>query len=331
MKKLWLTLGLAFIGATCLAAGVACDKGNDTDDGGPKTYVVTFVQEGYAPISKPVAEGGSLSDANIPVPQDKTGYTVTWGITDGLLTNIQSNITVNAVFTANEYLVTFDLQTDETWQNGNDGEYLAGYQVTYDSAYTLPTPQKDGYVFQYWLYGAENKSIPTTGEKWQIADDIEVTAEWTEDIPDYCEITFVYDADTKAVKQVAYGEDLSVTDIPELPIVKGHTVTWSETDFTNVTAPKTVHLVKTANKYKIYLNATSAGKLPTNQKSEIEVTYGEKVPVVLNAVHNDSENYAFSGWYDANGKYVNLTNMVYEIEGDLTLEARYFYAWIGPY
>ena len=322
MKKLWLSLGLAFVGTACLAAGVACDNGNDE----PTTYIVTFVQEGEPSISKPVQEGGSLADANIPVPQDKTGYTVAWDIDEGELTNIQSNITINAVFTANEYTVTFDLQEGETLKNDGGGDILA-QQVTYDSAYTLPTPTKEGFTFVCWKY----QTTVLDGVKWTIADNVSVTADWTEDLPDYYEITFVYDADNKVVKQVVPGGSLAENEIPELPTIKGHTVSWSVKNFDNVSDNMTVHLNKVANTYKIYLNATSDGKLPEGQLAEVEVTYGEKVPTILNAVHNDKENYAFSGWYDANGKRVSLENLVYEIEGDLTLEARYFYVWIGPY
>ena len=325
MKKFWLTLGLAFIGATCLVAGMACDKGDDT----PKTYIVTFVQDGEMPISKPVQSGGTLSDANIPVPQDKTGYTVTWDIDEGELTNIQSNITINAVFTPNEYTVTFDLQDGETLKNDGGGDILH-QQVTYDAPYALPEPAKDGFVFQYWMNGTQK--IVAEGTKWTIAENVTVTAKWEEALPEFYYITFVYgDDQADVVVSVRPGENLAAADIPALPTIKGHTVAWSVTNFENVTDNMTVELTKTANTYKIYLNATSAGKLPTGQLAEVEVTYGEKVPTILNAVHKDSENYAFSGWYDANGKYVNLKNMVYEIEGDLTLEARYFYVWIGPY
>lgn len=325
MKKLWLTLGLAFIGATCLAAGVACDKGNDE----PTTYIVTFVQEGEAPISKPVQEGGSLADANIPVPQDKTGYTVTWDIDEGELTNIQSNITINAVFTANKYTVTFDLQEGETLKD-NEQNDITSMQVTYDAPYSLPEPTKDGFVFQYWMNGTQK--IVAEGTKWTIAENVTVTAKWEEALPEFYYITFVYgDDQADVVIPVQPGEDLAVADIPELPTIKGHTVSWSVKNFDNVSDNMTVHLNKVANKYKIYLNATSAGKLPEGQLAEVEVTYGEEVPTILNAVHKDKENYAFSGWYDANGKRVSLENLVYEIEGDLTLEARYFYVWIGPY
>ena len=68
-------------------------------------YKVTFKQNGYKDVVREVKEGEDLTD--IPATQPKEGYTVVWE--NVALTNIQSDITVNAQEEANEYKVTYEL------------------------------------------------------------------------------------------------------------------------------------------------------------------------------------------------------------------------------
>ena len=313
MKKLWLSLGLAFVGTACLAAGVACNKEDNT----PKTFVVTFVQEGYAPISKPVQEGGSLVDENIPELQARTGYTVAWDIDEGELTNIQSNITINAVFTANEYTVTFDLQEGETLKNDGGGDILT-QQVTYDSAYSLPTPAKEDYIFQYWING-EN-ILATTGQKWLIAENISVTAVWEED-NSIVDVTFVYLDNTTTTIQVENGSGLEQNQIPVLPTETGYNIFWDKDNFSNITEDCTVFMQKTPKTYNLSFNATD-GNLPSNAPTSLQVVYNEPYSLVVPTL----ENYVFLGWYANETKVETYgTNWIYDLAETVTLTAKWGY------
>ena len=66
-------------------------------------YNVTFKQDGYDDVVKRVESGKGLSEENIPVPHDKTGYTVVWEEVD--LSCITADIVVYAVETVNEYTI----------------------------------------------------------------------------------------------------------------------------------------------------------------------------------------------------------------------------------
>ena len=67
-----------------------------------ETCNITFVQEGQANIIKTVEKGSDLTD--IPSPAPVVDAEVVWDVTD--FTNIQENITVNAVITP-IYKITF--------------------------------------------------------------------------------------------------------------------------------------------------------------------------------------------------------------------------------
>lgn len=311
------------LGAVSLACCFWAACSSDSSDA--VEYVVTFVQDGEVVATKEVVSGGSLSAEDFPRLDGKVGYTVTWDIGERELTNIGRDLTIHAKTVANTYTVTFDLQQGESLENG-DGE-IVSQSVTYDSAYTLPTPLKAGHTFVCWTYG----QTILDGVKWTIDGDVSVRALWTEKKKDYCMLTFVYDADTVVVKSVEKGGSLDRTDVPNVPTEKGYTFAWNYTDFTEIKEDKTIYLTKTANKYKIFLRVPSEGKLPDGQSDEIEVTFGEKVPNIPNAIAIDTNDYSFVGWYDEAGKKCDLSGQTYESDEDIILTARFTYLWIGPF
>ena len=129
----------------------------------PETVTVTFVQSGYENVVKTVEKGATLTD--VPTPQEKTGYTVTWNCTD--FSAVQSSFTVSAVETPNQYTVSYIV----------DGTTIEETTtVTYGAAYTLYKPSFTGYVFDCWLNGEQSV---LDGSAWSIASDVTLTAKKT--------------------------------------------------------------------------------------------------------------------------------------------------------
>lgn len=180
MKK-FLTLLAALL---CLACFASCGGGDSsTGSSGstppessssvpetPETFTVTFKQEGFEDVTKTVTEGTALTD--VPTPQAVTGYTVVWDVTD--FSAIEENLTVNAVKTANEYTLTYDLE-------GKEGVTIENVTqtVTYDEAFTLATPTYEGYVFDGWVIKGTETALEAGA--WTIAEDTTVVATWSID------------------------------------------------------------------------------------------------------------------------------------------------------
>ena len=247
MKKL-----LLLILSLTMAIGVICATGcanNETPNGSTditseipeeKTYTITFKQDGKLDIVKEVKEGESLTD--IPTPATKIGYTVVWENKD--LTNIQENITVNAVETPNKYTVTYD--TD-------GGAAIEALQVTFDGDYVLPVPVKEGFTFTGWTY--QGNGITSSG-KWAIASNVTVKATWQEIIVQKYTVTFVQNGAPNQVYTVEEGA--ACTEIPTPVSKTGYTIEWKSEDLAKlnaVTENLVIEAVETPKTYQVTLNA----------------------------------------------------------------------------
>ena len=262
-----------------------------------KTYTVTFQQIGFEDVVKEVKEGETLTD--IPEPQAQTGYTVVWEEVD--LTNVQENITVNAVETPNVYTITYNV-------NGGTLATLT-QEVIYDSEVTLATPTYAGYDFTGWTY--EGKSV--VNGKWKIAENITLDAQYVEILPEFVTVTFNRAGETPVVVEVPYGQSLNSADYPILEQKTGYTITWDKTleQLANLTANMTVTAEERAKTYTIILN-TNGGMLNT---TTITVTYGEKyVLPVPTRLAEGTTNFSFTGW-TYNGEKVSHTG-VWTIDED---------------
>lgn len=80
-----------------------------------------------------------------------------------------NHVYLTAVWEANIYEVSFNTYSDEC-----DIEPI---NYTFDSKVVLPTPTKVGYDFVGWYY--DGSLISNTIDKWSIASDCELDAEWT--------------------------------------------------------------------------------------------------------------------------------------------------------
>ncbi len=150
LKKTWRKLfvlaiaGFLFFGTACTALESISSESNL----GTKVYfTVTFDSNGGTIVDSQQVEGGRK--ATQPDEPTRTGYTF-----DGWYINgderwvfggydVTENITLIAQWTANDYTITLDL-------NGGTLEGPTSFAVTYDQAYTLPTPTSSEGPFNGW-------------------------------------------------------------------------------------------------------------------------------------------------------------------------------------
>ena len=292
MKKL-LLLVLSIVMSTTMLT--ACNFGGNTTDSSvnstpsnssvevpeEKTYTVTFKQLGCEDVVVEVKEGEAVAAADMPAPQQKTGYTVAWEKVD--LTNIKANIVVNAVETANEYTITY---------NANGGEMTTLTQkVTYDSNVTLLSATYEGYTFQGWKMS--DGTVLVSGP-WTIASDVTLTAEWLENIPDAetFVVRFNQQGQTKDIT-VNKGEAVPAEEIPALLPVEGYNVSWDATEYakiSNVTENLVINAVATAKTYTITIAANGKGTVET---TTMNVTYNANYTMPM-AMAN--AGYTFAKW-----------------------------------
>ena len=284
MKKNTKIFGaLALVSGLIVAGGCSLGGGASSD----KFYTVTFVQEGYADVVRTVKEGTALTD--IPETQAKEGYTVVWGDID--VSNVTKDLTITAVATPNEYLITYQIAE-------SDGETMEGeltQTVTYDATYELATPEKENYEFLGWK---SNSQIVAQTGTWKIANDVTLTAAWK----NACyTIVFVQTDGTQVVRLVDIGSTIPAEDVPELITVPGYDVEWSVTDFSTITDNATVTAVKTAKNYTVSYNLTEGEEMEdaTADTFAYNTAYELKVPT--------KEGYTFQNWKNAEGAAVPLT------------------------
>ena len=276
-----------------------------------KVTVIFHDTDGTTP-DRSVYIGGTLTD--IPTPSEKEGYTVdtqNWYIDEACtqvatFDNIQQGFEVYAKATANTYTVTYNVPEDAT-VNGTQDSF------TYGAAYTLKTPVRALYSFAGWEM-AGNKSLATTGT-WSIANDVQLTAKWTEN---YYTITFIHaDRSTDAVK-VENGKTLQKDAIPKVKEQPGYTVVWEITDFSNITANTNVNEKVTANQYTITYRLAQGESIVG--ETVVTVTYGESF--TLATPTNNDTNKTFSHWQnvDTNKEFKAGT---WTTVGNVTLEAKW--------
>ena len=139
-------------------------------------YTVTFRQNGETLKIVTLTEGTTLSEADVPTPKAKVGYTVAWNEEQlaAALAATEGNFTVDAIETVKTYTVTL-----EKTKNSKETK-----EITYGEAYDFGTPYRAGYTFDGWFMNGEK--IATVGT-WTYDGDTMVTvkAKWTEEDDGY--------------------------------------------------------------------------------------------------------------------------------------------------
>ncbi len=265
-----------------------------------KTFTVTFIQ-GDKTSTRVVNRGQNVT--NLPFLEQKRGYTVTWDKTN--LMNVQSNVTVYAIETPNTYTITYYLG------EVSSAQITASTQkVTFDAEFTLYKPSATGYTFVTW-------KIKDTEEEfangiYTLDYDISLVAVWNP-ITQPCTVTFVQGDSVIAMRVVNKGD--SVTDLPDSQPKRGYTVTWDNTDLSNIQADLTVRAIETPNTYKITYslgNVTSAQITATTQN----VTFAE----AFSLYKPTAKGYTFKKWVikDTNEEFTSGT---YNLDADVELIA----------
>lgn len=271
MKKFFKGFAVTLL-ASMMFTSVACGQSSDEEC---DTYTITFTQDGFSDITYKVEAGASLTE--LPQPNSVTGYTVVWEEKD--LTNIQSNITISAIATPNQYQITYVLSTE----NGETLEGETVQTVEYDSQYTLKTPERYAYSFVGWK--SKGVLIPQSGV-WKYVEDLTLTASW---VDNFYKITFVQNG-TAVEKILEYGEVLSADEIPELITEPGYDISWSITDFSEINKNTVVTTNKVPKSYKVEYLLEADEQLEGDL--EQSVTYSK--PYQLK--QPTKEGYTFVGW-----------------------------------
>ena len=296
MKKRFTAV--VFILLALLFAMCVCGCSDSGPESNPeKTYcTVTFVQAGEENVLREVEKGSALND--VPAPKPRTGYTVTWDKTD--FSKITADTTVTAVFTPNKYVITYNA-------NGGTVE-KSSQEVTFDAEYTLLTPQRTGFVFNAWT-GKDGAAVAANGV-WKIAENIELTALWTEVLPETCTITFVQSGCQPIVKTVKYGE--SLTDIPNPEPKDGYTIRWDVTDFSEIKEDITVTAIEEAIEYTITYDAAGG----TVENPVQTVKHGDLYELYIPSY----DGFIFKGWVIKDSQEP-FTNGTWERTSDVELVA----------
>ncbi len=253
----------------------------------------------------------------------RVGYTLTgWeigGTVYALGETVEKNFTVvqggtvqaYAVWTANEYTLTFDADGGKV-----DPSTLT---VTFDAAIgTLPVPTKTGYTFNGW-FDAEGNEV-TAETVYTVAADSTVTAKWTAN-----QYTVTFDANGGACEPttltVTY--DAAVGVMPE-PTLTGYTfIGWFDAADNRVTADTV---------YTVDGDSTLTAKWSANAYTiTLDPNGGQIITTTVNVVYNEAVNtlpvptktgYTFNGWFDAEGNEVTAET-VYTVAGDITVTAKW--------
>lgn len=219
--------------------------------------------------------------------------------------NQDSDARATAKWTARKYNVSL---------NADGGTcYSSNVEVTYDSAYNLPTPTRTGYTFQGWYNGSTQYSSGI----WTTDKNIELKAKWKGN-----QYTVTLDANggklDRSTVKVTFGDEYS---LPE-PYKKGYTLTAWMNGYSELTSGKwdipnnvTLRAKWEVSKYKITYDANGGTCSTTTQTVEYGSTYSLATPT--------RKGYTFQGWYRGSTAFSPSYYSTWDLETDITLTAKW--------
>ncbi|MEE1012476.1 MAG: InlB B-repeat-containing protein [Acutalibacteraceae bacterium] len=242
-------------------------------------YTITFDTDGGSAVA-PITQNYATA-VTAPAAPSKTGYTFAgW---DNLPATMPAeNVTVKALWTINQYTITFDV---------DGGTEVAPITQDYNTAVTAPAdPTKTGYTFTGWA-----PSVPAT----MPAENVTVKAQWT--INSYT-ATFVSDGETIESKSYEYG---AAVTRPSNPTKTGHTFAGWLSDAgilygvgMDVPAMGTANVTYTA---QWDINSYVVTWLNEDGSTFDSASYEYNAPVSKPAVNPVKEGWTFQGWKAADG------------------------------
>lgn len=264
-----------------------------------QTFTVTFIQDDKT-STRVVNKGQNVT--NLPFLEQKRGYTVTWDKTN--LFNVQKNVTVYAIETPNDYTITYYLG------EATSAQITASTQkVTFDAEFTLYKPSATGYTFIKWKIKDTDEEFASG--TYTLDYDVSLVAVW-KPITQPCTITFIQ-GDSVVTRVVNKGD--SLTELPEPQSKRGYTVTWDNTDLSNVQNDVTVYAIETPNDYTItyYLGEVTSAQITATTQN---VTFAD----AFSLYKPTAKGYTFKKWVikDTNEEFTSGT---YNLDTDVELVA----------
>lgn len=161
MKKIaGLLLAVLLLTLCCVCVFTSCSNKID----------ITFVQSGQEDVVVTIKKGESLED--IPNPAQKTGYTVVWDVTD--FSNIDEDLTVNAVETPNEYTIYYKV-----------AELInisaKSQKVTFGDNVVLLKPSNTPPSHKFGGWKIEGTDTVLADGVYDVASDVTLVPEWVPD------------------------------------------------------------------------------------------------------------------------------------------------------
>lgn len=274
-------------------------------------YTITYDTDGGSAVPAVTQDFGT--EVAVPAQPSKTGYSFAGWDTEIPETMPAKNMTIKALWTANNYTITF---------NTDGGSYIAPYNQDFGTAVTAPEdPTKTGYTFIGWL-----PELPAT----MPAENKTHTAQWEAN-----SYKIKYDTDGgTAVEDTSatYDENATLAAAPTktgyvfkgwsfggITYEAGATVKNLVTDGT-----VTVKAVWEANKYTVTFDKNDPAA--TGTMGEQNFTYDEAQN--LDALVFTKEGWHFVEWNTASdgkgtsyGDKAAVTNLTADVNGEVTLYA----------
>lgn len=240
-------------------------------------YTITFVTDGGTAVAPITQDYGT--NVVVPAAPTKTGYTFSGWDKDIPATIPAENMTITALWTVNQYTITFD--TD----GGTD---VAPITQDYGTAVAAPAaPTKAGYTFAGWYKNDVAYNFTTMP-----AEDITLTAKWSTDSHN---AIFVIDG-VETVVPTEFGK------VPVAPAASkfGYTFTgWDKELVAMGTEDVTYTAQFTANTYDAIFDAN--GGAFADGKTSVTVPTVFDTAIVAPAEEPTRYGYTFNGWLPAVG------------------------------
>ena len=283
---------------------------DDEEEDNRPSYTVTYIgQDGETVLmTQSVKEGDT---AVPPSPPTLPGYTFSsWG---GMLTDVDSDRKIYALYTKNSYDVYFY----DTLPVTAESPYSVQYDVFYGDYASAPTaPNHSGYTFTGWVTTATGTS--TYVEDTPITGDTDFYAQYEENEKETYTITYLgYEDEVVKVLEAEEGYVVKESDAPEPPEVEGYYFWGWSTDPYGFTVEEdiTIKLIYKESEDEDTYTITYLGYgdevLKELKKEEGYEVLESDVPDPPEEV----DGYYFSGWsQDPYG---------FKVEKDLTIQAVY--------
>lgn len=144
LVSLLLIVVMSFALVSCGGGDDDTDTNTDTNSGAAASYTITFKQADGTEEKVTVKTGETVT---VPAVKQVDGYSVAWETTD--FSNVTADMTVNAVKTAIDYTITYEVDGGE-----NNANNPAKYTIE-TATINLSNAKKTGYKFLGWYSDEE--------------------------------------------------------------------------------------------------------------------------------------------------------------------------------